>query len=209
MMEITLINGYFKHFTLECPPQTTQLHRGWFSLFFWWKLLSLLRVDGWLLWHRVIAFPRIESLKEGLMNCWIFLLFSPHSKFSGFSLPNSLVLSVLAGVQSEQLSLKHFLKAPSQYLSAAPYEILTAPHTVPHWAPASVFSAGVYQHASWCSHLLPSPGNAKPHWFLLCSSCFLPSHKGVLKWRNSHIQNSSPLEGRHTSILSDEQQQQK
>ena len=57
-------------------PDNSTTQRLIFSFFFWWKLLSLLRVDGWLLWHRAIAFPRIESLKEGLMNCWIFLLFS-------------------------------------------------------------------------------------------------------------------------------------
>ena len=193
VMEITLINGYFKHFTLECPPQTTQLHRGWFSfLFFWWKLLSLLRVDGWLLWHPVIAFPRIESLKEGLMNCWIFLLFSTQQVLwfqpSKFSSIECSCWSTGRATVSKTLS-----KSSQSIPERCSLRGFDSPSRCPSLNSSPVFSAGGYQHTSWCSHLLPSPGNAKPHRFLLCSLCFLPSHKGVLRWRNSHIQNVSSL----------------
>lgn len=162
-----------------------------FFFFFWWKWLSGLRRDGWHLGHLGHCLSESDSLKRSLVKCWIFLLFSPPQQVLRFPSAQFSSIECSCWSKGQQLSLKHCLKAPSQYCRALPtwsWQPLTLS------PPASVFSAGVYQHTSWFSRLLASPGNAKPHRFLLLSLCFLLSHKGVNElWDEEMLMFTTPL----------------
>ena len=155
VIEITLLNWRFKTFYFRMPsPNSSTSHMLKFS----GESCSV--VSGWmagLLWHPVIAFPRIVSLKEGLIKCWIFLLFSPRQVL-WFQLSRFSSIECSCCSKGKTAFSKTLSKSSQSILERCSLRGLDSPHTVPHWAPASVFSAGVYQHTSWFSHLLPSPG---------------------------------------------------